>query len=173
MHIKDFIQAVDYRITEVDDNDWNCYGLTSRTMTSWNGKYDVAGYSISAVFDTVDQSVYEMTAYDYERNHAYRWIGDDYRGAFASECVDREINNIAWDTVAHTDLDLEEDILEKTRAIVSGIEYDTRIMVSVEFSDKELLTYMKLAHEQDITFNQLIENALRAAIVLNNSNECA
>ena len=31
-------------------------------------------------------------------------------------------------------------------------------------SDEELLKYMKIAHEQDITFNQLVENALRAAI---------
>jgi predicted HicB family RNase H-like nuclease len=34
----------------------------------------------------------------------------------------------------------------------------------MEFSDQELLTYMKLAHEQDITFNQLVERALREAI---------
>jgi hypothetical protein len=36
--------------------------------------------------------------------------------------------------------------------------------VSVDFSDDELLKYMKLAHERDITFNQLVEEALRAAI---------
>ena len=34
----------------------------------------------------------------------------------------------------------------------------------MEFSDEELLTYMKLAHERDITFNQLVEQALREAI---------
>jgi hypothetical protein len=34
----------------------------------------------------------------------------------------------------------------------------------MEFSDEELLTYMKLAHEQDITFNQLVERALREAL---------
>ena len=36
--------------------------------------------------------------------------------------------------------------------------------IDVDFSDEELLQYMKLAHEQDITFNKLVENALRAAI---------
>lgn len=36
--------------------------------------------------------------------------------------------------------------------------------VDVDFSDEELLQYMKLAHEQDITFNKFVENALRAAI---------
>ena len=32
------------------------------------------------------------------------------------------------------------------------------------FSDEDLLQYMKLAHERDITFNQFIEEALRHAI---------
>ncbi len=36
--------------------------------------------------------------------------------------------------------------------------------IDVDFSDEELLQYMKLAHEQDITFNKFVENALRAVI---------
>lgn len=36
--------------------------------------------------------------------------------------------------------------------------------IELDFSDEELLQYMKLAHEQDITFNKFVENALRAAI---------
>ena len=38
---------------------------------------------------------------------------------------------------------------------------DGRAEIEVDFTDEELLTYMKLAHEQDITFNQFVENALR------------
>jgi len=38
---------------------------------------------------------------------------------------------------------------------------DGRVAMEVDFTDEELLTYMKLAHEQDITFNQFVENALR------------
>lgn len=36
--------------------------------------------------------------------------------------------------------------------------------IEVDFSDEELLQYMRLAHEQDITFNRFVENALRVAI---------
>jgi len=38
---------------------------------------------------------------------------------------------------------------------------DGRVDMEVDFTDEELLTYMKLAHEQDITFNQLVERAIR------------
>jgi len=49
-------------------------------------------------------------------------------------------------------------------AIVNNEDYDTRVSVPVDFTDEELLTYMKMAHDRDITFNQLVEDALRAAI---------
>lgn len=38
---------------------------------------------------------------------------------------------------------------------------DGRAEIEVDFTDEELLTYMKLAHERDITFNQLVEQALQ------------
>lgn len=36
--------------------------------------------------------------------------------------------------------------------------------IELDFSDEDLLQYMKLAHERDITFNKFIELALRRAI---------
>jgi hypothetical protein len=43
-------------------------------------------------------------------------------------------------------------------------ESDGKESIEVEFSDEEVLQYTKLAHERDITFNKLIELALRKAI---------
>ena len=42
------------------------------------------------------------------------------------------------------------------------VKYET---IDLEFSDEELLKYMKMAHELDITFNQLVERALKEAIL--------
>ena len=49
-------------------------------------------------------------------------------------------------------------------SIKAGEDYDTRVSIPLEFSDEELLTYMKLAHDLDITLNQLVEQALREAL---------
>jgi hypothetical protein len=49
-------------------------------------------------------------------------------------------------------------------AIKSGEDYDTRVMMPIDFSDAELLQYKKLAHDRDMTFNQFVEEALRHAI---------
>lgn len=40
--------------------------------------------------------------------------------------------------------------------------------VVLEFTDEELLRYMKMAHELDITFNEFVERALRWAIEQHN-----
>jgi hypothetical protein len=49
-------------------------------------------------------------------------------------------------------------------AIVTGQNYDTRIEVPLEMSDDEMLRLMTMAHEQDITLNQLVEQILTVAI---------
>jgi hypothetical protein len=117
------------------------------------------------VFDTLTQIVYEISAYDYSNERAYRWINPEYRSAYDDESENRGmLGNQAWDDVDYIDLELAEDMLEKARAIAAEEDYDTRIKVPVEFTDEELLTYMKLAHDRDITFNQLVEEALRAVI---------
>ena len=41
---------------------------------------------------------------------------------------------------------------------------DNRVSIEVDLTDEEWYTLMKLAHEQDITLNQLVENILREYI---------
>ena len=161
--LKEFMEAVGYRITEGSTYGWNCFGPNAYALDSWNGEQD--GHSSSIVFDTKTQEVYQVTAYDYTRERAYRLINPVYKEAHDDEGTDRNSDTKeAWEDVEYTDLELESDFIEKLTAVVNEEEYDTRVSVPVDFSDEELLKYMKLAHEQDVTFNQLIETALREAI---------
>jgi hypothetical protein len=117
------------------------------------------------VFSTKSQKVYEVEVCDYTNDRAYRLINPKYKKRHDKEATQRDVAGAAaWDDVDYTDLETEEDFLEKLTAIVAGEEYDTRVSVPVDFTDEELLKYMKLAHERDITFNALVEEALREAI---------
>jgi hypothetical protein len=92
-------------------------------------------------------------------------INPEFADAFGKESETRAVPlNQAWDEVDYMDLEIDQDWLEKAQAIVSGEIYDTRVQVPLDFSDEELLKYMKLAHEQDVTFNQLVTQALTEAI---------
>lgn len=54
--------------------------------------------------------------------------------------------------------------MEKAHAISQSKEYDVRVQMVVDMSDEDMLQYMKLAHQMDITFNEFVEQALRHAI---------
>jgi hypothetical protein len=161
--MKEWMELVGYRITEGSDYMWQCYGSNAYALDSWNGEQD--GHSFTVIFDTKDQTVYEVQAHDYVHDRAYRMINEDFRKKNKKEAKKRDIDkDNAWDDVDYVDIEVDDDFFQKCLAIQEGKDYDTRVSVPMEFSDEELLTYMKLAHEQDITFNQLVERALREAL---------
>jgi hypothetical protein len=102
---------------------------------------------------------------DYTNDRAYRMINPKNQEKHRKEAESKsELANQAWDNVDYIDLDVDDDFIQKALAIRAGEDYDTRVQVEVDFSDEDLLQYMKLAHERDMTFNELVEEALRCAI---------
>ena len=163
--LAEFVEAINYKITGGSDYGWDCFGPNARYLDSNDDEGFNGTYSASAIFDSCDQTVYSVEVWDYVNNREYRWINPEYRDAFVNECQDKDVDpNESSDDRKYIDLDVEEDILEKISKIVAGEDYDSRVKVPVDFTDEELLKYMKLAHERDITFNQLVEEALRHAI---------
>ena len=163
--MKEWMELVDYKITEGGDYGWGCYGTNSYTLDSWNGVHGAGGYSFSIVFSTKSQKVYEVSVCDYTNDRAYRMINPKNVDKHNKEAEHKSVlANQAWDDVDYVDLDVVDDFIQKCLAIRAGKSYDTRVQVPVDFSDEELLQYRKIAHERDITFNELVEEALRHAI---------
>jgi hypothetical protein len=159
------IKPIDFKITGGSDYGWDCFGPNARYMDSESETLNE--YGVHAVFDTMDQKVYCIEAWDYPNDRAYRWIDPAYVKAHAKACAKHNVDLYsACDTMNFTDLDVEADILEKAKAIVLQETYDERVQVQVDMSDSDMLKYMKLAHEMDITFNELVEQALKEAIDL-------
>ena len=148
--LKEWMELVDYKITEGSDYFTNVPGLYS--MSSWNEQQD--GFSFFIAFDPKDdQRVYVVEACDYANNRAYR-IKDPAI----------ELDKTAWDDVEFTELDVDDDFIQKALAIKAGEEYDTRVSVPLELEDDLLFELMKQAHERDITLNQMVEQVLREVI---------
>ena len=163
--LKDWTSIIDYKITDGSTYEWGCYGTNSYVLDSWNGRQDDGGFSFSIIYDTKTQVVFEVSACDYGRNRAYRIINPDYKLAHDAEAKNRSVSLYqAWDDVDYVDLDNDEDFLIKVGAIQEGEDYDTRVTIDIDFTDEDLLKYMKLAHAKDITFNQFIELAVQALI---------
>jgi hypothetical protein len=161
--LKQWFELVDYRITDSCEYTWKCYGNHAQTIDSWNGDHN--GASCSVVFDRKTQEVYEVGVFDYQNQRAYRIINPDYKSQYLSEASERGVaQSQAWDDVDYVDLETVEDWIEKASAILTGQQYDTRVQIPLDLGDEELFSLMKLAHEQDITLNQLVENIIREQI---------
>ena len=165
LSMKEFMELVDHRITEGDNYGWQCFGSNSYQLSSWNGVHGTGGWSANIVFITRSQKVYCVEVCDYTNDRAYRMINPDYVKKHDKEARSRDVNlNQAWDNVDYVDLEVDDDFMQKFLAIVAGEEYDTRVQITVDFSDEDLLKYMKLAHERVITFNEFVVQALTEAI---------
>lgn len=163
--LKEYLELIEYKINEGSDYGWTCYGPEAHMISAWNGIHGSGGFSFNCIFDTKDQTVYEVEVCDYTNDRAYRMINPAYADAHRAESTAKSVlANQAWDDVDYVDLDVVDDFIQKSLAIRDGDDYDTRVQIEVNFDDADLLTYMKIAHDRDITFNELVEIALEEAI---------
>ena len=164
--LKEFMEVVDYRITEGDDYTWPCFGANSKpySLSSWNGDHN--GWSFNIVFDTGTQEVYMVEVCDYKHQRAYRRINPLWVEEYQTYAKNHnpEYADQAWDDVDFVDLESDDDWIQKSLAIKAGEDYDTRVSIPIDLPEDELMVLFKAAHERDITFNQLVEEALRSAL---------
>ena len=159
--MKEWMELVDYKITEGSEYGWSCYGPNAYCLDSWNGVHGVGGYSFSIVFSTKTQKVYEVSVCDYTNDRAYRMIAESKQEKHRQEAEDRTVNlNEAWDDVDYVDLDVADDFIQKCLAIKAGEEYDTRVLVPLTLDRDQLFLLMHLAHEKDLTLNEFVEDIL-------------
>jgi hypothetical protein len=159
--MKEWMELVDYKITEGSDYGWQCYGPNSYMLDSWNGVHGKGGYSFSIIFSTKTQKVYEVSVCDYTNDRAYRMINPKNVKKHRKEAESKNVPaNQAWDDVDYIDLEVESDFIQKGLAIKAGEDYDTSIIVPIDLPDDVLLTAALAAHNQNITLNEYINQAL-------------
>ena len=163
--MKEWMELVDYKITEGGDYGWQCYGPNAYTLDSWNGVHGAGGYSFSIVFSTKTQKVYEVSVCDYTNDRAYRMINPSKVEKHSKEAESKSVlANQAWDDVDYVDLEVDDDFIQKCLAIKAGEDYSTDISVPLDLPDDLLLEAAMNAHRQGITLNDYINNALMSMI---------
>ena len=165
MYLSDLNEAFDHRISGGDEYLWHCYPngrfLEYKSDYAW----------VSAIFNTETQEVYEVTVSidtsTWEPDvRPYRWLNPEFKDAHDAEAKERNIDpSVAWDDVKWVDLETPEDFFEKASAIFNGDDsFDTRVQIGLDLSNDDLLKVALMAHERDITFNQMVEVMLRSVM---------
>jgi hypothetical protein len=170
--MKEWMELVDYKITEGGEYGWQCYGHNAYCLDSWNGVHGKGGYSFNIIFSTKSQKVYEVSVCDYTNDRAYRMINPKFVEKHRKEAEHKsELANQAWDDVNYVDLEVDDDFIQKCLAIRAGEDYSTDVSIPLDLPDDLLLFAFKAAHEQNITFNEYVNKALRGLIDQVNSGE--
>lgn len=158
MNLKDLCETFDFKITGGSEYTWDCYGPNARYLDFNNDKADC-----SVIFDSVTQVVYQTEIWIKDNNRTYRWINNEFQINLLNEAKARGVDNtIAFDNVKFVDLEIDEDFLEKAKAIWNGLPFDERIQIPID--EDVWLDLAKEAHKRDITINQLTELILNEEI---------
>jgi hypothetical protein len=148
--LKEWMELVEFKITE--GSDYNLYSHNAYALSSWNGDQD--GHSFNIVFDPTDnQKVYAVEACDFKNKRAYR---------LKDPTID--VDNQAWDECDFVDLESDDDFMQKAIAIRDGEDYDTRVVIPLDLSEKDCYNLMKMAHERDMTLNDFVATIIEEAV---------
>ncbi len=159
MELNLLMSAFDYKVSDGAEYLWDCYP-NARFI---NFESDYA--HVSVVHSTQDTVVYEVTVDSKNDKDApvYRWMNPDFVAAHTAECIEKNIDPaIAWDDVRYTDIEDRDDFLIKAGDLFNGVELDTEVVI--DLPNDVLYLHLLAAHEQNITFNEYVNNALRAVI---------
>lgn len=160
-HIPEFLEAIQYNITNISEFTWNCYGRN----TIWIDSNKTTRFDVSANFCTTTKELREITMHDYKLNNSYRWTDPKFQEARQIESFKYNVDDkVAYGMVKFIDVEVAEDILEKITDAYNDVEYNDKIIVPLDISDKDFLTFAKAAHELDITFNEFVELAIKQAV---------
>jgi hypothetical protein len=160
MHLSKVNNALEHRIAGGSEFQWSCW--PDARYIDFESDFAHA----SVVFNSRTQEVYSAdVSVKREMWHTdsapYRWLNPTYKQQYVDEAQSRGVDyGLAWDNTVWTDLEVEEDWLEKAAAMFKGDEWDTRIQVPIDLPDHELLELMMMAHRQDKTFNNFVTEIL-------------
>lgn len=164
IYIKDFMKAIDYNVNDFSVFESDIFGKHIFSYKCWDKEKDQ--YSIGAIADIDSCVVYKIYAIDYVKEKGFRWIHPDYVKQHNSDPSygEKIIDEFLLGNAEYIDLDVPEDILEKTKAIFNRQPYDDNVTLPLNFTERELLYLMKQAHLKDITFNQYLDMIFKLSL---------
>lgn len=162
MKLEQYIKLINFRIGDGSQFLWKCFGDNARFID-----YDPLGHEnfhISAVYDTKTLEIYSLEFSDYTADVDYRWFHPDYLIAYQDEERKMNIDNAGYGNIKLVNIEVVEDIVDKIECALIGVSYDPRIKVPLDLPDDVFLKLARLAHEKDITLNQLFKQVIQDSI---------
>ena len=119
MKVQEVIQAANFQIIEGSPFLWKCFGKNARYLDF--GETPEKNNSVSCIFDTKNQTVYEISIY--LENKTFRWIHPKYIKAFQDEKLAKKVSISEEETII--EIISYYDALDKIQQVITkGLCYD-------------------------------------------------
>lgn len=166
MYLNTILTILNFRITEGSKYLWDSFGANAWRLDSFSDEVES-----SCIFDTQTQEVCvinlilnekEPQSSQYKFKKGYQWINPKYRDAYIAEHEQKGFNYLTiFDDVLFEDILEIETFLSLFRTAKS-MRQEAIIPLNIE--DDLLISLSKIAHEKDITLNQLMSNIISEQI---------
>ena len=92
--IKDWLEGVQYRVSDVWDFNWDCFGKNVMGIESDWGCDEGGGRTYTITYDNCTLEVFEVCSYSQDDETALRWINPKYKKAYFAEEKRRGMTDI-------------------------------------------------------------------------------
>ena len=168
MTLEQVLNAANFNVVEGFDYGWDWAGKNSYAFEFSVNPTDVSSNAATVVFDRVTKEVLQVSVYFYTgEDIAYNWVNLGFFDAFVAENIRKNVDpNIAYDDVIFTMVDKEFDILGILNNAFGNKPYDPPKMeiIDIKLSTEELAALALIAHDQDKTVNETINDLLKSII---------
>lgn len=152
MKVEHVLKAASYTITEGSPYGWTCYSPYAHWLDLENG--------ISCVFDRLTREVYELQIAGDDDSTQYRWQDPRKIEAYLRECEARQVDpNAAGEDTQYQTIESEGQAIAMVYKRSHGEGQEDSI-VQINMEDSEMLRLYNLAHERDMTLNEMVTHIL-------------
>lgn len=159
MNLSEIIKITNFKMNEENIPFlWNCFGKNARILDFNSNNLS---YSVSCVFDSETQKIYEVNICSSDSKY-YRWIDENFIEIVKKEYCDKNIDfKKATDELNWIDLDNTEDVLRKVTQVIENGVCDEYVVINLDLEKDVIFNLSMLAHEKNITLNEMIVEILR------------
>lgn len=93
MKIQNYLEVLDYKISDGSKFLWNCFGENCYILTWRETEYDWE-YTSSVYFDTITKEVYMMELFDEKENKCHYWLNSKFIDAYEQDCIRRGVSRV-------------------------------------------------------------------------------
>lgn len=163
MKLFEVLQKIKPNITSGSQFLWKCYGNNAWMIDLCRIDTKLhMNETVTIIYDSQHMEIYEISTYSEIHQLEYKWYNPNYREIVKEEYKNRNIDfdDPICEDIKLIELEMLDDIIEKSSAIIEGKDFDKRILVELNLTNEEIETLTRASVLSNQTIDEFVNSAL-------------